>query len=107
MTNSSVSSGHTATLAATTVDNVIITQPFRFVKVTNVDGASAITFVVQAAGTAVVPTVGMDNAHYLPAVAGASEVIQVPNPEAVVEVSLISAATPKYSVEGLINPEVG
>ena len=83
------------TLVAATQDSVTFTRDCDEVRVTNVDGAAAIYF--DAEGDAV--TVGGAAFYWLPAVAGATRTVR-PRSGAATVVTLKSAGTPKYSVEG-------
>ena len=84
---------HAKTLAAATADTVTFTDDVSKVEVVT-DGAAALY--VRVDGTA--PTVGGAASHYLPAFASAKEITVPLSDEGTVEVKLISAGTPTYSV---------
>lgn len=82
-----------ATLAAATVDSVTVTGPSPTLTVVNRDGAAEITFTVDGS----TPVAGADETYVLPAAIGALTV-DMPG-GATATVKLISAGTPKYSVQ--------
>jgi len=82
-----------ATLIATTVDSVTITEKrFDAVEVTNRDGAAEIYYTIDGS----TPAVGADNTWVLPA--AVSSRVHDAAGDGNVKVELISAGTPKYSV---------
>lgn len=84
----------TATLVGDQEDTFTLTLPFRFVEVTNVDGASRVAFTVNGAAA----TVDGDDCYVLPAAVSSRKVF-VNSTRPVVRV--ISAGTPVVHVEGL------
>lgn len=85
------------TLSAAAVDTVTFSdESLRTLEVTNEDGAAAIYFTVNGS----TPTVGGANTHHLPAAISSRDVRTSPGAsDTSIVVKLISAGTPKYSVE--------
>jgi Chitobiase/beta-hexosaminidase C-terminal domain len=85
------------TLAATTEDDVTITDPQVDVAVTNRSGSAEIYFTIDGS----TPTVGGENTFVLPAATCSREVSSDKFNTATPVVKLISTGTPDYSVESL------
>lgn len=94
------------TLAAATVDTVTFPRYTGKVRVTNLDGAAAITVVIgNSATTLSSPTVGDKTGYTLPAavsdivLGGPKSVSTATQAVAATVVKLISSGTPQYNVE--------
>lgn len=88
------------TLGASTVDTVNLSGSGTRLVVVNRGGTSEISFTYSLGGTASTPTAGGDDTVTLPATVGSYTVALGGEPSAgnVLQVKLISAGTPTYSV---------
>lgn len=88
----------TATLAANTVDTVILTKPTKSITILSDSGSAAIFFTVcLVGGPDVTPTVNGVNCYTIPATIGSLNIPIISNGGVVV--NLISSGTPQYTVE--------
>lgn len=92
------------TLVAATVDTVTISGQFRKFAIINRSGTSEINFTYASSGSAPpAATVAGDNTMVLTAGVGAVQELDFEQGVKNLQVSLISAGTPTYSVVGLTN----
>lgn len=87
------------TLTSSTVQTVILAEARNAVRVVNRSGTSEIWFTVSEGTTPPVPVTGAVDCYVVPAVAGASTEVKVGTGPESVEVSMISAGTPTFTVE--------
>jgi hypothetical protein len=88
-----------ATLTASTVDFIFLTESAQAIQVTNLTGTAPIYFTVShPGGSAPVPTIGGNGCYCAASVAGAAVPVRHDGMYGTI-VQLISTGTPTYSVE--------